>query len=162
LPLAILFYAFCVKAAEVDARLHADVIRLLETDGTKQYWQKNLKKVVDQGRAEVIQSCPDCAPAFVDEWGKRMRARIHAGDFTDIFARVYEKYFSDEEVMALTRMMKSRSGAGLPPAVKHRVDSVMPSVQSEIGGGIVQLSSKIGYEVALEIKKEHPEYLRSR
>jgi hypothetical protein len=37
----------------------------------------------------------------------------------------------------------------------------MPSIQSEIMGGTTQLGAKLGAEIAMEIGKEHPEYVKN-
>jgi hypothetical protein len=47
------------------------------------------------------------------------------------------------------------------PELKEKLTSVMPSIQSEILGGCVQVGAKLGAEVGQAIEKEHPEYLKA-
>src|SRR5580700_6195506 len=92
-------YSPQTRAAEgvpdaVDAKLHSDVIKLVELSGIRAAMQNNLKQIVDRGKARMLQLCTGCDPAYSDEWAKRMLTRLNIDDFIDVYVRVYEKYFS--------------------------------------------------------------------
>jgi hypothetical protein len=46
------------------------------------------------------------------------------------------------------------------PELQQKLTSVMPSIQSEILAGCVQIGAKLGAEVGQEIEKEHPDYMK--
>jgi hypothetical protein len=148
----------------VDAKLHSDVIKLVELDGTRTAIQNNLRQLVDQGKASIVRLCTGCDPAFSEEWAKRMLSRISVDDFIDVYVRVYEEHFSDEEVMqliALRNQVRKSQPRTLSNELKQKLAAQMISVQSEILGGTTQVGAKLGGEIGREIQIEHPEYFKN-
>ncbi len=90
-----------------------------------------------------------------------MKTRLNPDDFIAVFAHVYEKYFTAEEIDQLTDAA-SQSKAGKTPvlsdALKEKFQKNMVAIQSEVVGGTTQLGARIGGEVGQEIEKEHPEW----
>jgi len=150
-------------AKKADAKLHADSVKLVEVSGVKQRIVDNLKPMMDESRKQMTEKCPACTPAFAEEWEKRMLERIKVDDFLDVYVRVYEKYFTDEEIRELIELQsgKKESGAAEPsPALKEKLKAVMPSAMGDSVGGCAQVGAKLGAEVGAEIEKEHPEYIK--
>jgi hypothetical protein len=148
---------------QFDARLHADVVKLVELSGTRAAMRSGLKQLVSEGKTRMLQACPGCNPAFADEWGKRMLSRINLDDFIDVYVRVYEKHFNDDEVIqliALQKQIRSSRPQTVSPELKRKLAARMTSIQSEIMGGTTRLGAKLEGDVGAEIEREHPEYLK--
>jgi hypothetical protein len=150
-------------AKKVDPKLHADAVKLVEVSGAKQRIRDNLKQMVSEGKKQMMEKCPRCTPEFGDEWEKRFLERININDFLDVYVRVYEKYFTDaelNELIALQKEKETSKTASPSPALKEKLTSVMPSVMGDSVGGCSQIGAKLGAEIAGEIEREHPEYIR--
>ena len=157
-------YPSASVAGTVDPKLHADVVTLIELDAAKQRLQNNFKQSVDVGKKQMMQACPNCSPAFGDEWARQMLTRLNIDDFVQVAIRTYEKYLNDEEVKQLIALVKAKKAsrpANISPELKQKLTSAMPSIQSEIMGGCVQIASKLGSQIGQKIEKEHPEYLKA-
>jgi hypothetical protein len=150
--------------AKPDPKLHADVVKLVELSGARKRLEDGLPSMVEDGKKEMMKRCPQCSPEFAEEWGKRMLARLKVDDFLRVFAAVYEKNFTDDEILELIRLQeKSNDSPPAPsPHLKEKLTNDMPAIMSEIMGGCVQVASKLGGEIGAEIEKEHPEYTKSK
>ena len=149
---------------KVDPKLHADVMKMIEGSGARQKLQDTLKSGIADGRKVMMEKCEKCAPAFFDEWEKRMIERSKPDDYLDVYARVYEKYLTDEDVLALIDFQNARQksqDAVFPAKLKEKLGPIMPSLMSEIMGGCAEVGAKLGAEVGSEIEKEHPEYMKA-
>ena len=151
------------SAKQVDPKLHADAIRLVEVSGAKQRLQDNFKQMGDDAVKQMMEECSQCTPEYGDEWKKRFLERSNLQDYLDVYVRVYEKYFTDAEINELIALQKNKGtskATGPSPALKEKLTSVMPSVMGDSVGGCAQIGAKLGAEIGGEIEREHPEYLR--
>jgi hypothetical protein len=150
-------------AKKVDPKLHADAIRLVEASGAKQRLQDNFKQMVDEGAKQMMEKCQRCTPEFGDEWKRRFLERSNIQDYLDVYARVYEKYFTDAEINELIALQKDKGTSKNPsplPALKEKLTSVMPSLMGDSVGDCAKIGAKLGAEIGSEIEREHPEYLK--
>jgi hypothetical protein len=149
-------------AHPVDAPLHADILTLVQLEGTRQKMEANIKQVVELGKDAMIKASSRCSAAFAEEWGKRMLARIRIDDFVNAEVSAYERHLNDvdvRELIALTKQQKASPGTAVPsPQLKQKLESVFPSIQSEMMGADTQIGAKLGAEIGQEVEKEHPEY----
>ena len=146
-----------------DAQLHTDVLKLVDLDGTKERLQNNLSRMIDEGKARMMQQGSPCNSAFADEWARRMLARASVDDFVNVVVAAFERHFSDPEIRELIALRNSKGtpqSSSISPALKQKLEKVMPSVQAEIMGGCVEVGAKLGGEIGQEIQKEHPEYCK--
>jgi hypothetical protein len=145
----------------VDPKLHADAIKLVEVSGAKQRIQDNFASLLDEAQKMMMDRCPRCTPEFGKEWRRRFQERTNIDDYLDVYARVYEKYFTDAEINELIGLQKQApAGASLSPALTEKLTSIMPSVLADSVGECSKLGAKLGGEIAGEIEREHPEYLK--
>ncbi|HEV3307267.1 MAG TPA: hypothetical protein VGZ91_12590 [Candidatus Sulfotelmatobacter sp.] len=150
-------------AKKVDPKLHADAIRLVEASGARQRLQDNFKQMVDDGAKQMMERCQTCTPEFRDEWKKRFLERSNLQDYLDVYARVYEKYFTDAEINELISVQKDKGTskvASPSPVLKEKLSSVMPDILGDSTGGCAKIGAKLGGEIGREIEREHPEYMR--
>jgi len=154
--------AASLPAKAVDAKLHEDTIKLVELSGTRQRLLDIIDASLESGRAAMAKQCPKCTPAFGNEWVKRMKQRYPTDQFVAVYVDVYERYLTDPEILELTALQNA-NGSGQPvdlsPALKTKLNSVMPSLLADIAGQCTRIGAKLGGEIGIEIQTEHPEYL---
>jgi Txe/YoeB family toxin of Txe-Axe toxin-antitoxin module len=147
------------------AKLRTDVLKILEMDGTRQSLRERLTAMIPAGKAKMKESCEKCAPEFSEEWARRMEARFNLDDVLEIYVRAYVKYLNKEDVQRMFTLLeavkKDPQNVVVPPELKTKLASVLPSLQSEILGGTTQYGAKLGAEIGMEIEKEHPEYTKA-
>ena len=93
-----------------------------------------------------------------------MLALMKAEDFIKV-SDAYEKHLNDADVKALTAFQRAAAQnkqERLPPELKQKLEANLPAIQSEIMGGSVQIGSKLGGEIGMEVGKEHPEYCKEK
>ena len=149
----------------VDSDLHANVRKLMELSGDRERLQNALPKLLDDAKAKMLKAFPSVSPAFGEEWEKRMAARINVDDFLDVAARVYEKHFSNEEILdviAVLHAKKEGQPAKVSPDLQKKIAAEMPAIMGEIVGGTTELAARLGGQIGSEIEKEHPEYMRPK
>jgi hypothetical protein len=148
-----------------DPKLHADAVKLVEISGARKRLENGFAPMIEEGKKQMMQQCPQCSPEFGDEWSKRMLARLKVDDFLEVVVQAYEKSFADDEILGLIKLQE-KSNDSQPPApsphLKEKVDSVMPTVLSDIMGGCSRIGAKLGAEIGAEIEKEHPEYTKAK
>jgi hypothetical protein len=150
-------------AKKVDPKLHADAIRLVEASGAKQRLQDNFKQMVETGAKAMMENCQRCTPEYADEWKRRFLERSNPQDYLDVYARVYEKYFTDAEINELISLQKDKGTSKAPspsPTLKEKLTSVMPDVMADSIGGCAKIGAKLGGEIGSEIEREHPEFMK--
>jgi len=151
------------EAIQPGAKLHADVVKFIEASGAREGLKQFIAQALSEGKARVIENC-NCDPAFAEEWAKRMAARTSIDDYLKAAIQVYERHFTDEEILQLTAIQNSaRNGQApvIPEALKKKMTDTFPTVQSEIMGATTQIGAKLGAEIGMEIQKEHPEYFKT-
>ena len=93
--------------------------------------------------------------------------RVNVDDFIDVYVRVYEKHFSDDEIEQLiaaqNQIRKIPSGQIFLMSFRNREIGSSDGHQSrvEIIGGTTQVGAKLGGEIGKEIELEHPEYFKN-
>jgi hypothetical protein len=148
-------------AKKVDPKLHTDAVRLVEVSGAKQLLQNDLEKMVEEGRKAIMDKCQGCAPEFGKEWKRRFLERTIINDYLDVYARAYEKYFTDAEINELIALQKEPSKTPVPsPALKEKLTAVMPELMADVIGDCGKIGARLGALVGAEIEREHPEYMK--
>ena len=145
-------------------KLHADILTLMDVSGMKPRLQAAMTQGFEQSKAQIAKVCPNCAPAFAEEWSRRMHDRLKVDDFVQVSVKAYEKYLTDDDVtklIAFLREKKSSPQATLAPELSQKLNSVMPSLMADTMAGCTRISTKLGAEVGSEIEKEHPEYMHA-
>jgi hypothetical protein len=134
---------------------------LVELMGVRQRMLDGRDKMAQAGKDAMLKNTPTADPAFIEEWGKRMRARINVDDYVDVVVQTYEKHFDDADLIELIQAQRDTNESKTPsisPHLKEKLNSVLVTVQSEILGGCAQLGAKLGGDIALEIEKERPDW----
>lgn len=150
------------SAKKVDAKLHAEAIKLVEGSGAKKRLQDSLENIVDESQKAMMDKCPRCTPEFGKEWKRRFLERTNINDYLDVYVRAYEKYFTDAEINELISLQKDPSKTAPSPELKEKLTSVMPALIGDAVGDCSKIGAKLGSEIGGEIEREHPEYMKPR
>jgi|ERR1700733_1393892 hypothetical protein len=119
--------------------------------------------MVETGAKAMMENCQRCTPEYADEWKRRFLERSNLQDYLDVYARVYEKYFTDAEINELISLQKDKGTSKAPspsPTLKEKLTSVMPDVMADSIGGCAKIGAKLGGEIGSEIEREHPEFMK--
>jgi hypothetical protein len=145
-------------AAQPDAKLHADTVKLIELTGMRKRLLDGRDKSIADGRKAMMANCPMCTPQYFDEWTARMTSRYRVEDYLAVYVDTYQKYFTDSEILELTAM-QGNGGVAPSPALKAKVSTVMSPVMTEIYAKVGQVRGKMSETVTDEIAKEHPGWI---
>jgi hypothetical protein len=143
--------------------IHQKALELLEAMGTRTVLEQNIDAMIENGRQKLVQQHPGLDPAFSEEWTKRMHARVKIDEFLDVVAAIYERHFTMPELDELTQMYHSLAEMKTPHVsapLKQKLNDELPEVQADMGAGLMQLSEKLGSEVAQSVAADHPEYMK--
>ena len=141
--------------------VHLKAVKLVELTGGRDRFLASLPEIIEQGKATMRKQCPDCNPAFFEEWGKRMTARIKVDDFVNAAVRAYEKRLNNDdlaEILTVVNSQKSEVPVQMSPALQRKLSELMPAILGEITGSCTEIGARLGGEIGAEIEKEHPEY----
>jgi hypothetical protein len=149
--------------AVVSAAQHESTVKLVGLLGTRQTLEANMDKMLQLGKEKIQQQSPSANPAFVEEWGKRMKDRLKVDDLVNIVVSVYERNYTNDELVELIQVQREVNDAKTPnisPRLKEKMSAAQISVTSEIMGEFTQLGAKVGGEVGTEIGAEHPDWVK--
>ena len=140
-----------------------NAVELVDLMGVRKSFETDHGKMMVVAKQKLMHDFPSLNPAFANEWAKRIAARMNPEDYVAIAAHVYESHFSDDELGELVEAQKNVNAgkrSALSQALRDKLQSSMPAVASEIAGGFTQAGAKLGLEVAQEVAKEHPEWVK--
>jgi hypothetical protein len=143
--------------------IHQKALELLGAMGTRTVLEQNIDAMIENGRQKLVQQHPGLDPAFSEEWNKRMHERVKIDEFMNVVAAIYEKHFTIPEIDELIQMYHSLAKLNTPhvsASLKQKLNDEMPEIQADMGAGLMQLSEKLGSEVAQSVAADHPEYMK--
>jgi hypothetical protein len=142
---------------------HQSAVKFVEASDTRQRLDQNLDRLLDDGKQSLMKRDPLLNPKFADEWEKRMRQQVNLDDFVDATARVYEKYYTSEELDQLTQAQLARKQGrphSLPPQLVEKLKTNSAQVQSDINTETSLIGSRLSIAVGQEIEKDHPDWVK--
>jgi len=135
----------------LDAQLKADILHLLEVTHFKDKTTESGQKIFEPMRPVLLSSLPNTPSRekIVDAYIAKLLALLQTDEFTEQIVTIYAKYFSDEDVKAVTQFYAT-------PAGQHF---------NEVMGDFMGDMSRAGQHVAMEnipdiikqLCKEYPE-----
>ena len=143
--------------------LHQSALKFLEASDARPRLQQHLDKLLDDGKQSLVTRDPLLNPKFAEEWEKRMRQRVNLDEIVDATARVYEKYYTSEELDQLTQSqlaVKQARTHSVPPQLVEKVKSNSAQIQSDINRETSLIGSRLSIAVGQEIEKEHPDWVK--
>ena len=151
--------------AQVDPKLHADVVKLVGASGERESMQKALPQQLDAARFRMMsETCKGCDPAFGEEWVKQMNAHTNIDDYIHVIEHAYETHLTDEDVqqmMALVNQTKAGQKPTPSDGLRQKLTAAMPAIRNEIAKKNTEASTKLGTDVRAELEKQHPEWFKN-
>jgi TonB family protein len=120
----------------IDPQLKADILELFEAMGMNAKATEVGRALIPSIRPLLLASLPPTPhrEEIVDAYGERLLAIFSSQEFVDRSMAVYAKYFSDEDIRALTEFYQTSAG--------HRFN--------EVQGNLAAEGSQIGQDMALK------------
>jgi protein TonB len=99
-------------ASQVDPQLRADILRLLEVTHFKDRTAESGQKLFEPMRPILTASLPNTAnrDKIVDSYIAKLLALLQSDDFTEQVVTIYARYFSDQDVKAITEFYGTPTG----------------------------------------------------
>jgi len=138
-------------------------MKLLEVTNVRAIMLAAQEKMLPETQSKMREMVPGISQEFLDEWSKRMMAPEMIEEYASVVAPVYEKHFTNEEVLELIQGTQDKNDGKTPTlsdALKAKFAKGYIDIQSEIMGACAQLGSKRGAEIAEQLGKEHPEWIK--
>jgi hypothetical protein len=140
-----------------------NAMKFVQASDARSRLEQSLDKLLEEGKAVMMQRNPGLDPKFGEEWVKRMRQRVKLDDFVEITAKVYATYYTSDELEQMTQAQLARKNSkiySLAPELSEKIKTNGPNIQHDINTDISRLGSSMSIEVGQEIAKEHPEWAK--
>lgn len=114
-----------------------------------------LAQQVDQMMGPTIalmKQNPDLTPEFVDETMRRAKQKLLGPHMEEMAVKAYAKYFTRDDIQQMIAYQESPVG--------RKAKQVMPQMLADMNADMRAFGEKVGEEAAMEVVKEHPEYLK--
>lgn len=144
-------------------KLNESAMKFVEASDARQRLEKNLDKLLDEGKRSTFGPNSGASPQFADEWMKLMRLRIKVDDIVSAIAQVYEKYFTSDELDELTQAqlaLKRSQVHTLSPGVAEKLKADSPHIQQDINAATSLVVARVSREVGAEIEIKHPDWVK--
>ncbi|MGA8367199.1 MAG: TonB family protein [Candidatus Acidiferrales bacterium] len=137
--------------ATIDPQLKADILQLMEATHAADRAQEGVRLVFDSMRAQLLASIPATPnrEKIVSAIEDKLIALVQGQEFMDGIAAVYAKYFSDDDVKALTQFYQT-------PAGQH-LNEHMADVMADSGKVGRQIAAENLSRIFAEVCTEFPE-----
>jgi hypothetical protein len=140
---------------KIDPVKEADIRRLLEATGAKSLGAQAEAQMAAQLREQMKSDMAhlfydsDRSGKFMDSFFQRFQSRFNIDALTEQLISVYDKYFTDEDIKALTHFYETPVG--------QRALKAMPLVMHDSLEISSQFGQKIAFDVLKEMAGEYPE-----
>ncbi len=134
---------------EFRTKLH----RLFDLMGVSDVMAQAIDSQIKIMRPSLI-ATPGLTPEFADEFLKRFRERILSGsEITETLEESYAGAFTPGEVDGIIAFYESPVG--------RKVREVQPKMMESVGAQMAVVGRRLGREIAEQVAKDHPEYLKA-
>jgi hypothetical protein len=150
------------RSHAISKQFHHNVVTLIGLTGLRRELLSNRETLVQQSKQEILRRFPSYDPAFADEAARRMEQRMSVDGFVDVVVAVYEKNFTNQDVVEMIRIKKDVMASKTPvisPRLQAKLSTAAVTVHDEIIRGFAERGYKLGGQIGQEIAKEHPEWL---
>ena len=142
---------------------NANALELVELMGVRKHFVIDRGTGMAEAKQQLLREYPVLTTAFVNEWAKRVEAQLNPDDYVVLAAGVYASHFTNDELAELVQGRRNANAgrpSGLPQPLRDKLVRVMPTVAGEIAAGSAQASATLGAQVAEQVAREHPDWLR--
>jgi len=138
-------------ASSMDPQLRADILHLLEVTHFKDRTAENGKKLFEPMRPLLTTSLPNTAnrDKIVDAYIDKLLALLESDEFIEQIVVIYGKYFSDQEVKAITEFYGTPTG--------QRFNDVMGDFMADMTKAGQRAAMENIPEIMKQLCKQFPE-----
>lgn len=144
------------SSATVDPQLKADVLHLLEVTHFKDRTAEGGQRMLEPMRPLLRSTLPETPnrEKILDAYIAKLLALMQSDDFTDRVVTIYAKYFSDEDVRAMTQFYATPTG--------QHFNSVMTDFIGDISRAGQTVATDRLPDILHQLCSEYPELQDSR
>jgi TonB family protein len=135
----------------IDPQLKADVLHLLEVSHLRERETAVVHSIFESMRPLLLQIIPPTPSRekILDAYSEKLAAILSSDEFTDAVVQIYAKYFTDEDIKAVTEFYQTPAGAHLLEAMPKMAPELM-----QLGQGLAQERSD---SILKQLCREYPE-----
>jgi uncharacterized protein len=139
----------------VDPAKRAAIQKLFEIQGTRDAMKTVLAGMSDNVRPMLESSLPagEYRARLIDLFFQKFQGKLTVDKLLELSVPVYDKYFSLEEIDALTKFYQTPVG--------KKIMSVLPEVVLETQSAAMKLGEELGRQSMIEVLDEHPDLKKS-
>jgi hypothetical protein len=128
-----------------------DIRHLLQITGAGDLAAQTMDEMEKSIRPLITNALPpgDYREQLVELFFQKFRGKRNAGQLVELIIPIYDKYYSDEEIKALTQFYETPVG--------RKMLTVLPKVSAESQAAGAQWGQQLGRETMMEVLAEHPE-----
>jgi TonB family protein len=138
--------------ANVDPVLQADLRRLFEDLGIDKLLRTQVDQAIDI-MARMLKSDARLTPEFIDDFVRRTKEGLLDGRVQDMTMEEYAKFFTHEELQQMIAYRES--------PVARKAAELAPRMMTDITTQVEEIVQELGKQTALDIARQHPEYLKT-
>ena len=135
----------------VDPAFAADIRRLLDDAGVAELMRQQINLAM-QPTIALMKQNPNFSPQFVDETMQRAKEKLLGPEIEEMAIGAYAKFFTRDDIQQMIAYQESPIG--------RKIKQVNPQMLAELSGQVSVFAEKTGRDAAMEVIKEHPEYLK--
>jgi len=136
---------------DVDAQLRADIVHMLDVAHVKEQMTQVMQSESQSQRPILAKVFPDTPnrDKIVDRFFEKLVLAVTTPQATDDLVRIYAKYYSDDDVKALTKFYDGPLG--------QKFVTVRPKVTADSIQWASQIAEKAAPEILQQLCSEYPE-----
>jgi hypothetical protein len=140
-----------VTAKAIDPQLKEDILQLMQITHMKDTATEGARSVMKGIRPTIVQSLPNTPKReeIADAYLEKLVALFDTKSFTNGVIAVYAKYFSDDDVKALTQFYQTPAG--------QRLNAALPKLMGEMEGVGRQLATDNMAGIWRDLCNSYPE-----
>lgn len=138
-------------AAAIDPQLREDILRLLDAAHFREMSLAGTQRIQGPLRATVLKSLPDTPnrDKIADAFLRKLPEQMPTEEFVNAAVPVYAKYFSDDEIRAITKFYETPEG--------QKFSWALPNLMSDLGTAGMRLGLQKMPSILKQLCEEYPE-----
>ena len=113
--------------SDIDPQLKADILHLVEISRLREREIEILRSFFESMRPMLLQTIPPTPSRekIVDAYGEKLASLLSSQEFMDRVVEIYAKYFTDEDIKAVTQFYQTPAGEHLLEATPKMAPELM-------------------------------------
>ena len=136
----------------------------VELAGFGREFEAERPALAEADKKELLLEYPAMNREFLMEYAKRMNDAMNVGEYEDVWAKVYEEHFTQDELAAMVQGKRNQMASipsGVPSQLRQKLLAQGPEMSGEAHAEYRRILVQHSREVSHELFREHPEWAKS-